>query len=264
MWDRAFLKQNAKSVLKTNYWMAFAVCLVAGILAGGGGSSGSSASQASQNFSGGTGSNSWGNINSEINNLVSYIGLAVVISIVVMVVLLAIGYSVFVANPILVGEKRYFVQSRKQVSKFTLLFSSFQKNAYLGAVKTMIVRDIFLFLWTLLLIIPGIIKGYAYSMVPYILADNPNIGVSRAIELSNNMTHGEKLNIFVLDLSFLGWILLTVVTCGIGMLFLAPYMEATKAELYAALKDKAYRGGLCTPAELGENYPQMPNDGYSM
>ena len=120
----------------------------------------------------------------------------------------------------------------------------------------MFLRDVYLFLWTLLLIIPGIIKGYAYRMVPYILADNPNIGAARAIELSDQMTKGEKLDIFVLDLSFLGWILLGSLACGIGVLFVNPYVEATNAELYAALKDKAYRNGLCTPAELGEGYAQ--------
>lgn len=256
MWERAFLKQNAKLVLKTNYWTAFAVCLVAGILAGSsGGSGGSTASNLSNPANGQTGS-IWDRIFSSID-------LAIIISVVLIIAILAIAYSVFVANPITVGKTRYFVRSRIEVSRFSLLFSSFQNNAYMGAVKTMLLKDIYLFLWSLLLIIPGIIKGYAYRMVPYILADNPNIGAQRAIELSDQMTKGEKLNIFVLDLSFLGWILLGALACGVGVLFVNPYIEATNAELYAVLKDKAYRTGLCSPAELGEG-PMWGGPGYSM
>ncbi len=253
MWERAFLKQNAKLVLNTNYWMAFAVSLVAGILVGGGG--GSSGSGVSSTASGLNGGN-FSSLESQLESVVMAIGLGVIISVISIAALMGIAYSVFVANPITVGKTRYFVRSRIEVSRFTLLFSSFQNNAYMGAVKTMVLRDVYLFLWTLLLIIPGIIKGYAYRMVPYILADNPNIGAARAIELSDQMTKGEKLDIFVLDLSFLGWILLGTLACGIGVLFVNPYIEATNAELYAALKDKAYRNGLCTPAELGEGYTQ--------
>ncbi len=251
MWERAFLKQNAKLVLNTNYWMAFAVSLVAGFLVGGssgGGGAGTTVTNlTSGNYSG---------FASQIDSFISAIGLGVIVSVISVAALMGIAYSVFVANPISVGKTRYYVRSRAEVSRFTLLFSSFQNNAYSGAVKTMFLRDVYLFLWTLLLIIPGIIKGYAYRMVPYILADNPNIGAARAIELSDQMTKGEKLDIFVLDLSFLGWILLGSLACGIGVLFVNPYVEATNAELYAALKDKAYRTGLCTPAELGEGYAQ--------
>ncbi len=250
MWERAFLKQNAKLVLKTNYWMAFAVSLVAGLLAGGGGGGGGGSS--ASNLAGTDGSGAV----SAIERFFSAIDLAVIISVFSLILLLGIAYTVFIANPISVGKTRYFVRSRLEVSRFTLLFSSFQNNAYLGAVKTMILKDVYLFLWSLLLIIPGIVKGYAYRMVPYILADNPNIGAQRAIDLSNQMTKGEKLNIFVLDLSFLGWVLLGALACGIGTLFVTPYIEATNAELYAVLKQKAYQTGLCSPAELGEQYPQ--------
>ncbi|MFA9379783.1 MAG: DUF975 family protein [Acetanaerobacterium sp.] len=259
MWERSFLKQNAKLVLKTNYWMAFAVCLVAGILTGSGGSS--SGGSTVHNQLSGTSVQDYG---SQIWDLLSGIGLATIILVSLFSVLFVTAYLVFIVNPIQVGKTRYFVQSRLRVSRFSLMFSSFQRNAYLGAVKTMVLRDVFLFLWYLLLIIPGIIKSYAYRMVPYILADNPNIGASRAIELSNQMTKDEKLEIFVLDLSFLGWILLGVLACGVGVLFVSPYIEATNAELYAMLKDKAYRTGLCTPAELGEQYPQQGGSNYTL
>ena len=98
--------------------------------------------------------------------------------------------------------------------------------------------------------IPGIVKGYAYSMVPYILADNPNIGVSKAISLSNRMTHGHKLDMFILDLSFIGWYLLGMLAFFIGMVFVLPYENTTKAELYLILRQNVIDEGFCTEEEL--------------
>mgnify|MGYP006295230481 CR=1 FL=1 len=87
-----------------------------------------------------------------------------------------------------------------------------------------------------MLIIPGIIKSYAYRMVPYILAENPKIGHRRALDLSNKMTRGEKWKIFVLDLSFIGWFILGALFFGIGVFFVQPYYDATNSELYIKLK----------------------------
>ncbi len=75
-------------------------------------------------------------------------------------------------------------------------------------------------------------------MVPYILADNPSIGAERAIQLSNRMTGGEKWDMFVLDLSFLGWYILGMLALGIGVIFVNPYVDSTKAELYLILRKK--------------------------
>ena len=87
-------------------------------------------------------------------------------------------------------------------------------------------------------------------MVPYILADNPEIGHSRAIKLSNEMTRGEKWDIFVLDLSFLGWFILGSLAFGIGILFVQPYYDATNAELYIKLRQNAIDNGLTSKNEL--------------
>ena len=95
-----------------------------------------------------------------------------------------------------------------------------------------------------------LIKGISYSMTPFILANNPNIGYARALKLSIQMTHGQKWSIFVLMLSFIGWVLLSVLTLFIGMLFLTPYILATYGELYLKLRENALKTGLCTPAEF--------------
>lgn len=106
------------------------------------------------------------------------------------------------------------------------------------------------FLWYLLLIIPGIVKSYAYRMVPYILGDNPHIGTERAVALSEQMTQGHKFNIFVLDLSFIGWYLLGALLFGVGTLFVLPYDNATNAELYLTLRENAIQQGLTSYEEL--------------
>ena len=87
--------------------------------------------------------------------------------------------------------------------------------------------------------------------VPFILAENPGIDAKRALRLSYDMTLGEKGNMFLLNLSFLGWLLLGAVACGVGVLFVIPYIYATQAELYGALRIKAVRCGLCTNQEIG-------------
>jgi uncharacterized membrane protein len=87
-------------------------------------------------------------------------------------------------------------------------------------------------------------------MVPYILADNPNIGARRAIELSNRMTYGHKFDMFILDLSFLGWYLLGALCLGIGVFFVKPYEYATEAELYLTLRENAIERGYCSLEEL--------------
>ncbi len=99
--------------------------------------------------------------------------------------------------------------------------------------------------------LPGIYKSYQYFMVPYILSDNPHIPGYRARTISRMMTDGEKLNIFLLDLSFLGWYLLGTLCLGVGVFFVNPYYEATKAELYIYLRDRAIQTGQVSPEELG-------------
>ena len=92
-------------------------------------------------------------------------------------------------------------------------------------------------LWLFLFIVPGFIKAYEYSMIPYLLAENPNLSADEAFSLSKQMTTGQKMDLFVLDLSFLGWIILGLICCGIGILFVLPYPEATNAEVYLILKE---------------------------
>ena len=139
----------------------------------------------------------------------------------------------------------------------------------------MFLKALYVFLWSLLLVIPGIIKGYEYRMIPYILAENPGIDTKEAFAMSKQMMDGNKWNAFVLDLSFLGWIILSVFTCGIlAVFYVNPYIYMTDAELYVALKEITF-GNAPTGYQNGagyQNYQQsqgfqnyqgyQPNQGY--
>ena len=92
------------------------------------------------------------------------------------------------------------------------------------------------FLWSLLLIVPGIIKAYAYSQAFYILADNKKMSAKEILAKSEKMMKGHKWELFVLQLSFLGWAILCAFTFGIGYLWLVPYMDTTLANYYDGLK----------------------------
>lgn len=113
---------------------------------------------------------------------------------------------------------------------FNDLFSQFDR---LGAGFCMqFLRGLFVFLWSLLLIIPGIIASYRYAMTPYIMYEHPEYTATEAIKASKEMMKGNKWRLFCLDISFIGWILLSILTLGIGLLWVVPYMEAAYAAFY--------------------------------
>jgi uncharacterized membrane protein len=234
MWSRYELKTRAKDVLRGTYWKAFLVSLVVAIVGGGnGGSAGSSSSgyRFSQN-----------NFSSEFVGMMLIIGL--------LIIAIAFIFRWLIGYPLEVGGRKYFILSSQGDADPGYLGYAFQRGRYLNVILIMFYRGLLVFLWTLLLIIPGIIKSYAYRLVPYILADNPRIDYRRAIELSNQMTMGHKLEIFILDLSFIGWYLLGALALGIGVLFVKPYEDTTNAQLYIVLRKNALEHGMCTYEEL--------------
>ena len=97
---------------------------------------------------------------------------------------------------------------------------------------TLLWQNVLILLWTLLLIVPGIVKSLAYAQTPYILLDNPKLSTVEAIHLSREMMFGYKGKLFLLLLSFIGWGILCIFTCGVGFLWLAPYMQSSMAAFY--------------------------------
>ena len=109
---------------------------------------------------------------------------------------------------------------------------------YWSAIKLHLLSGVYIFLWSLLLVIPGIIKTYAYSMSVYILAENKGKSARECLKESNAMTMGYKADLFLLNLSFIGWYLLCCVTFGIALIWVMPYMQVTHANAYNLLKSK--------------------------
>lgn len=230
MWTRAELKEKAKASFKANYWLCVAVSLILSFCVGGsGGAAGRSAS----------------NNTSDAQNLVESMEpqqllaiVGIVIGVVAVVLCVGLVISIFVTNPLSVGCYRFFVINRNEKARFGEVGAGFKYN-YMNNVKIMFLKQLFISLWSLLFVIPGIIKSYEYMMVPYLIAENPELSSKEAFAISKQMMTGEKWNAFVLDLSFIGWYLLTGLTLGIlGVFYTMPYIYSTKAELYYALKEK--------------------------
>lgn len=149
-----------------------------------------------------------------------------------------IGFAAFLIGGVLqIGYADFLLKQHdgKEVS-FNVLFSRFD---YFGTgFAQRFLRGLYTTLWTLLFIIPGIIKGYAYAMTPFILAEHPELTASRAIELSEQLMDGHKAELFFLELSFIGWDLLAVLTLNLGHLFLNPYKNAAHAAFYRQLQEE--------------------------
>ena len=142
--------------------------------------------------------------------------------------------GVLITGPIAVGLAYVFMSLvREQEVKVENLFYGFK--SFVPSFLQELLRCIFTLLWTLLFIIPGIIKAFAYSMTPYILVDNPDMTALEAITASKKMMMGNKGRLFKLFLSFIGWIILSILTGGIGFVFLAPYICAAEAGFYQDL-----------------------------
>ena len=138
---------------------------------------------------------------------------------------LAIGWSWLALNV-----------SRGNGAALSTLFKPFQKR-YVKHVITSFVMGVFLVLWTLLLIVPGIIKGFSYSLTPYILRDQPELSALESITESRRLMDGHKMEAFMLFLSFFGWFLVGILTLGIGFFFIGPYFSTTYATFYDSIRD---------------------------
>ena len=242
MWENSELKQKAKQVLsRFGYWTPFLATILCGLLMT---DPSNILSVMSKN----------GGFESFLENeeFAYYFSIAFL-----SLFVFSFFFNLFVGYPIFVGMNRFFMENRVSGSKVERIFWVFKSGNYLNVVKTMFLMNLKIFLWSLLLFIPGIIKSYQYYMIPYILAENPGIDSKRAFELSKEMTDGEKFDIFWLGLSFIGWILLGTLACGIGVLFVEPYIQATFAELYQVMRDKVHNSGFSDYSELPGFFPEQ-------
>ncbi len=270
MWSRAKLKEKAKYTFKLNYWKVVLVSLLVNVIAVGIGSQ----SVITNNFE--TIYNEsfddteddfpdWydyedgyyyddvygyeddfffdGRNNPDIDAekiglvFVSIFLIVIVCFIIVYLIVVAVGmvWAAFIGNPVEVGAKRFFFKSlneKAEVKEIAFAFDSSYKNV----AKIMFLRTLYTMFWTWLFIIPGIVKGYEYRMIPYLLAENPNLTKEQAFTISRQMMMGQKMKAFVLDLSFIGWHILSVFTLGIlSVFYVSPYINMTNVALYEEL-----------------------------
>lgn len=246
MWTRQLLKQNGKIAFQRNYWTCVLVCVLAGFLGGG------LATSFNFNVSEEEIVEVMGNITlEELLRQITPAFLFVVILSAIIGLLVGVCVTTLVSNVVMVGNSRYFLENREHKTAFSQLFYGFQGGRYAHTVLVMFLRSLYLFGWYLLLFVPGIIKSYAYMLVPYILAENPELDRKRVFELSEQMMKGHKMEAFLLELSFFGWFVLSAFTGGIlSIFYVNPYWYATFAEFYSAVKADAKHKGVFAESEL--------------
>lgn len=178
---------------------------------------------------------------------------------------ITMAFSLLVLPIFQVGCIRFFQKLRMNVpTGIGEVTGNFKDGNFKNIVLTNLIMYIKIYLWTLLFIIPGIIKTYEYRLIPYILAVRPDIDRKEAFRLSKILMDGYKWKSFVLDLSFWGWNILAAYTMGIlGIVYVYPYMNATYVEFYSFTRAMALQKGLITPMDLPDYEPPY-QQGFNM
>lgn len=252
MWERQKLKAEAKISFQKNYWRCVLISL---LLFLGGGSFLHPAAAASS----GGGAEEKVSYRYEIEDITpkdlqlfleeNDIGeeyllnaehvavfAAVIMVVGLFIFVFAVLLSVFIGNPLEVGCKRFYVKNLEGQAQVKEAAFGFDRG-YRNIVKILFYRDLYTLLWSLLFLVPGIVKSYEYLMVPYLLADNPDMTGEEAFRESKRMMDGNKWRTFVMHLSFLGWEILSLFTFGfLHILYVQPYVDATNAGLYRNLR----------------------------
>lgn len=152
--------------------------------------------------------------------------------------------SLCITGPLTLGSCYIYLNlTRGFEPDVNVLFSGFQR--FVDALVLNLLIGIFTFLWSLLLVVPGIIKAISYSQAFFILAEHPEMSGKEALDESIALMDGHKMDYFVLCLSFIPWMLLCTITCGLALLYVGPYMDATFTNFYLAIKPpvEVYQNG---------------------
>ena len=257
--DRAAIKERAKQILKKNHWLCVVVTLlstlVPGLLAGG--------TSFNVNF------NETTTVPPPPTTTVPFEDFDPLLLVGAMAFglcasILALVVQAFVTNQLIVGGNRFFLKFRKNnPTDIGELFQSYKDKTFLNVAKVTFIRDIFVFLWSMLFVIPGIIKSFEYWAVDYILAVRPDMPYNKALDLSKKMMQGHKMDAFVMGLSFFGWYLLSAFTCGIlPVVYVNPYVKIAMVELYAEIREDAVRRGIVSPYDVPDYMDYQPQSPY--
>ena len=241
MWTIKELKYKAKIAFKRNYWKCVLASFVLSLLTALSAGTPSSGITYEEGFRIENEDGSYTEtaiVKDFAEEIIDNPAITIILAVVVIISLaVSLALNIFITNPVKIGGCRYFTENTYMESNVGQVFSAFRKNTYMNNVSTMFFMNLYIFLWSLLLFIPGIIKSYEYRMIPYLLADDPNMPKDVAFRISKEMMDGQKMNAFLLDLSFIGWIFVILISCGIaGFFYVTPYIHAANAELFVTLR----------------------------
>lgn len=261
MWKIGEVKRKGNWAFKKNYWKAVVVAFIFSLLVGGGVSTYNySANNFNNNHSNQSTSNFHGDglvgeFNEDINDVIqdelgglpsvengvaiAGIVMLVIVFLIVFAIIMVVVVilDVLVINPIEVGSDSFYLKNLNTNAEVKELLSAFDRGSYKNLIKVLFFKDLYTILWTLLFIIPGIVKAYEYRMIPYIMAEHPEMSMEQAFYESKSMMSGNKWHAFLLDLSFIGWYILSVFTLGIlSVFYINPYKRSTDAVLYETLR----------------------------
>lgn len=254
MINRRKIKQAGRTAFLSSFWKCVAAALILGLAIGGNnGPSGANFGYNEVNYGS----------QSASGNLSAVFSPAILLSLLLgflIVLLIGVLISIFLLQPLGAGAKRFFLLNREhgRDTNFGELLYAFN-NSYLNIVKTLFLQNLLIGLWSLLFVIPGIVKSYSYRMVPYILAEKPDLNWRDALSYSQEMMDGRKWDCFVYDLSYIGWFIVSALTLGIaGLFYVDPYKACSDAELYTVIRDAHFNRPHIYP---GENQYGTGNNG---
>lgn len=179
--------------------------------------------------------------NKVVNFFIKGMPIYITATTIIVITIFAAILRIFLYLPLMIGQNKYFLDGAENIDgkvPFSTIFTYFKNRTFADLALKVLVIGIKIFLWTLLLIIPGIVKSYQYYFTGYILAENPEISQSEAIKISTKMTDDNKFDLFIFDLSFILWHLLSIFLLGIPYLYVTPYINSSKAYLYLDMKNK--------------------------
>ena len=271
MWNRKDVKEKGKTAFKANFWKCILAAIILAIVFGGvAGSSGGGGMFKVKNSNKDTDSDNsvvmfvgdedneqtkevdpqelfedavkeeFGSVDKDLFRSLSVTAIVVIaiVGLIAALIILAIAVVIkaLIFNPIELGCKRFFRKNLDEPAQMSNVMFAFDSN-YKSIAKTLFMRDLYTFLWSLLLIIPGIVKVYEYRMIPYLLSENPEMSMEDAFAESKRLMTGNKWRAFVYDLSFILWYMLSAITLGIvGIFYVNPYKASSDAALYEAIK----------------------------
>ena len=225
MWERSELKASSKVVLKNKYFILLAASIIMWIFG-------------------------VFNLSIDYENFIASVtvfGLNInvdyqkALSLAPIILIITFLWSTFIYAPLSVGVANIHMNAKNGQCALMDVFIPF-KNNYKNNCIVMLLMTFKIFLWSLLLLVPGIVMAYAYYFVPYIILENPDLNSKEVLKLSEEITKGHKLELFMLNMSFFGWILLATIavpfTLGMSYILVQPYISATDAQAYYYIKDR--------------------------